>query len=219
MSATSFDADDLEAILASIHKSPIATIITDQRQPDNPIIEANEPFILLTGYPREEILGRNCRFLVGRGTEPEARTALREAVANGQPIVVELTNYKKDGRAFRNAVMIAPLRDRTGNVVLFVGSQMDVSAADAGGLRRERARKQVAALTPRQREILELMAAGYRNKQIGGVLGIEEKTVKMHRARLIDALAAKSSADAIRIAVEADLVHGGATDREPGDGD
>ena len=111
--------------------------------------------------------------------------------------------------AYETGKPIAPVRDRTGNVVLFVGSQMDVSSTDAGGLRRERARKQVAALTPRQREVLELMAAGYRNKQIGGLLGIDEKTVKMHRARLIDALAAKSSADAIRIAVEADLVPGG----------
>jgi DNA-binding NarL/FixJ family response regulator len=53
------------------------------------------------------------------------------------------------------------------------------------------------------------MAMGYRNKQIGGQLGIEEKTVKMHRSRLIEALGVKTSADAIRIAVEAGIAPSG----------
>ena len=84
---------------------------------------------------------------------------------------MELTNYKKDGSAFRNAVMIAPVRDRSGNVVLFVGTQMEVTFNGSGGLRRERARTLVAALTPRQREVLELMTAGYLNKQISSGSG------------------------------------------------
>ena len=107
----------------------------------------------------------------------------------GTPAIVELTNYRKDGTPFRNAVMLAPVLDAEGSVSMFVGSQMDVGAAGAGsGLRQTRARELVARLTPRLRQTLELMAMGYRNKQIGGFLGIEEKTVKMHRSRLIEAL-------------------------------
>jgi PAS domain S-box-containing protein len=194
-----------EGLIASIRISPIATIITDFRHPDNPIVEANEPFTRLTGYTRDEALGQNCRFLAGPGTEPGPRSALREAIAGGQPIVVELTNYKKDGSAFRNAVMIAPVRDQSGNVVLFVGSQMEVSSSGGAGLRGERARMQVAGLTPRQREVLELMAAGYLNKQIAGMLRISQKTVEIHRANLMEVLAVKSSTHAIRIAMEANL--------------
>ena len=205
-SPTGPDDEQIQAILASIHNTPLATVVTDLRQPDNPIIEANEPFTLLTGYARDEILGRNCRFLAGRGTEPEARDALREAVANGQPKLVELTNYRKDGSAFRNAVMIAPVRDRSGNIVLFVGSQMEVRSTDDIRLRREHSGAQIAALTPRQRQVLELVAAGYLNKQIGHMLGISPRTVEVHRAGLIEALNVSSSADAIRIAVEAYLV-------------
>lgn len=93
---------------------------------------------------------------------------------------------------------------------MFVGSQMDVGAAGGGsGLRQTRARELVARLTPRLRQTLELMAMGYRNKQIGGFLGIEEKTVKMHRSRLIEALGVNTSADAIRIAVEAGIAPSG----------
>jgi PAS domain S-box-containing protein len=195
---------------ASIHRTPIATIVTDNRAADNPIIEANDAFLALTGYSRSEIMGRNCRFLAGRGTESEAQSALREAVAAGSPAIVELTNYRKDGTPFRNAVMLAPVLDAEGSVSMFVGSQMDVGAAGAGsGLRQTRARELVARLTPRLRQTLELMAMGYRNKQIGGFLGIEEKTVKMHRSRLIEALGVNTSADAIRIAVEAGIAPSG----------
>jgi len=200
---------ELDIIRASIHRSPIASIVTDNRLDDNPIVEANTAFEDLTGYPRNEILGRNCRFLSGSGTEPAARSALRSAVAQGQPTVVELTNYRKDGTPFRNAVMIAPVLDNNGNVAMFIGSQMEVNPANVGsGLRRAKAVQLVSQLTPRLRQTLELMASGYRNKQIGGMLGIEEKTVKMHRARLFQALSVNSSAEAIRIAVEAGIPFG-----------
>lgn len=200
----------LSALRASIHRTPIATIVTDNRQADNPVVEVNEAFLLLTGYRREELLGRNCRLLAGRGTEPEAQSTLRAAIADGKPTIVELTNYRKDGTPFRNAVMLAPVLDADGSVAMFVGSQMDVGSGGTGsGLRPTRARVLVANLTPRLRQTLELMAMGYRNKQIGGFLGIEEKTVKMHRSRLIEALGVKTSADAIRIAVEAGIVPNG----------
>lgn len=198
------DEKNFEALRTSIHRSPIATIVTDNRLADNPIVEVNDAFIALTGYSRDEILGKNCRFLAGIGTEAEATASIRRAVAQGRPTTVELTNYRKDGTPFRNAVMLAPVLDERGSVALFIGSQMDIGSAGIGaGLRQTRARDLVVGLTPRLRQTLELMAAGHRNKQIGGQLGIDEKTVKMHRSRLIKALGVKTSADAIRIAVEA----------------
>ena len=49
------------------------------------------------------------------------------------------------------------------------------------------------------------MAAGYRNKQIAWRLSLSEKTVKMHRTLMLGKLGVATSADAIRIAVEAGL--------------
>jgi PAS domain S-box-containing protein len=201
---------DLEGLRKSIHRTPIATIVTDNRAADNPIVEANDAFVALTGYALKEIVGRNCRFLAGRGTELEAQSVLRTAVVEGKSAIVEITNYRKDGTPFRNAVMLAPICGEDGSVAMFIGSQMEIAASAAGnGLRRTRARELVSGLTPRLRQTLELMAMGYRNKQIGGFLGIEEKTVKMHRSRLLDALNVKTTADAIRIAVEAEIAPNG----------
>ena len=136
---------DLAELLASIHRTPIATVITDNLATDNPIIEVNDAFVELTGYARDEIVGHNCRFLAGLGTEPEAQSVLRSAISHGQPAIVELTNYRKDGSPFRNAVMLAPVRDPDGAPVLFIGSQMDVGEARSCSGLRGRVRRTLLA--------------------------------------------------------------------------
>jgi PAS domain S-box-containing protein len=193
------------SLFASIVQSPIASVITDQRLPDYPIVAVNRAFCTLTGYSEEEIKGRNCRFLSGAGTDRTARLELRSAVQEGRPLLVELINYKKDGTPFRNAVMIAPVLGPGGEVDYFLGSQMDVTegANLPSILRQQRAAERVRTLTPRQRQVLSEMIQGFRNKQIAARLGIDEKTVKMHRAALLEKLGAATSADAIRTGVEA----------------
>ena len=209
-----FAADDrTERLAGSIELSPIATVLTNPRLPDNPIVAANAAFTALTGYREEEILGRNCRFLGGEGTDLAARAALRDAVARRQPVLAELLNYRKDGRPFHNAVMIAPIFDAGGEVLFFIGSQMEVPGAGTGS-RRAQAERLVAGLTPRQRQVLLHVVQGYRNKQIAAQLGIDEKTVKMHRAALLARLQVATSADAIRIGVEAGLA--GEPSEQPG---
>jgi len=196
----------LRSLFESIEHTPIATTVTDPKLPDNPIVAVNRAFCTLTGYSPEEIVGRNCRFLAGPDTEPEAQAVLREAIAAARPVLTELLNYRKDGTTFRNAVMIAPLLAPGGGVDFYLGSQMDVSAGRARlSPRRIEAERRTRALTPRQRQVLEHMIGGYRNKQIAAMLGIDEKTVKMHRAGLLTKLGAATSADAIRIGVEAGI--------------
>lgn len=188
---------------ALIAKSMVAAVVSDPRKPDNPIIACNEAFCRLTGYARDEIIGRNCRFLRGERTEPEQTAMLRDAVASGRPAMVELINYRKDGSAFRNAVMIAPLFDENGELEFYLGSQMAID--DAGASRHDAAREKVARLTRRQLQILTALAAGRLNKQIAYDLSLTERTVKMHRAALLKSLEVRSGAEAIRIAIEAGL--------------
>jgi PAS domain S-box-containing protein len=203
------DTEFERALFASIELSPIATLITNPRLPDNPIVCANAAFCTLTGYEKSEILGRNCRFLAGPGTEPAGRALLRDAVAHARPVLTVVLNYKKDGTAFRNAVMIAPVASHHGTIDYFIGSQMDMGGASAPlvGPRAARASALMATLTPRQKQVLEQMVQGCRNKQIAAHLGIEEKTVKMHRATMLKRLGAATTADAIRIAIEARPPH------------
>ena len=200
-------ATDEQALIASIRLSPIATVITNPRLHDNPVIAANLAFCQLTGYSEEEIVGRNCRFLAGSSTEPWLTEHLREGIRSLKPTLTELLNFKKDGTPFRNAVLIAPVFDDQGEVAWFLGSQVAVDGAQDAPLvlRQRRAAEMVKNLSRRQHEVLQEMAAGYRNKQIAWRLSLAEKTIKMHRGLLLDKLGVKTSADAIRIAVEAGL--------------
>lgn len=192
-----------------IQHSPIAAVVSDPRLPDNPIIACNQAFMDLTGFPREEIVGRNCRFLRGPDTENELTEVLRSAIHNAQPAIVEIRNYKKDGTPFRNAVMIAPLFDGEGRLEYFLGSQVEVK--DQGAIPgissevREAALARVNALPPRQRQILVEMAGGKLNKQVAWELGLSERTIKMHRSAMFKTLGVRTSAEAIRVAVEAGL--------------
>jgi DNA-binding CsgD family transcriptional regulator len=70
-------------------------------------------------------------------------------------------------------------------------------------LRAANAATLVSKLSVRQRDVLEGITAGLLNKQIAYNLHLSEKTVKMHRALLLEALDVGSSAEAIRVAVEA----------------
>jgi PAS domain S-box-containing protein len=189
-----------ESLIAS---SKVAAVVSDPRQADNPIIACNDAFLQLTGYSREEIIGRNCRFLRGERTSPEQTLMLREAVAESHPVMVELINYKKDGTAFRNAVMIAPLFDAAGALTYFLGSQIEVD--ESGASRLERARAVVDGISRRQRQILEALAKGRLNKQIAYELDLTERTIKMHRAAMLKALGVRTVAEAIRIAIEAGM--------------
>ena len=200
-------AQEEAALAASIRLSPIATVLSNPRLPDNPIVAANAAFCALTGYAEGEIVGRNCRFLAGPDTEPWLTDRIRAALRERRPSLTELLNYRKDGSPFRNAVLVAPLFGTDGEVAWFLGSQVEVDAGvgAAPALRRERAAQAVAALSPRQREVLKEMAAGQRNKQIAWRLGLSEKTVKMHRGLLLGKLDVATTADAIRLAVEAGL--------------
>jgi len=193
-----------------ITASPVAAVISNPRLPDNPIVECNAAFEALTGYERDEIIGRNCRFLRGPGTEPDLTEELRAGIREGRPVLVEIINYRKDGTPFRNAVMVAPIFDAQGALEYFLGSQVDVSkTGDGDGIdsvaatRAKAAKDAVGLLSPRQREILVHMATGKLNKQIAYELGLSERTVKMHRSSVIRTLGVRTSADAIRVAVEA----------------
>lgn len=185
-----------------IADSAVAAVVTNPRLPDNPIVACNDAFLALTGYARDEVIGRNCRFLSGTGTEDAGMEAIRAALRDQRPVLVELSNYRKDGTGFRNAVMIAPIFGLDGTLDWYLGSQM---AVEERGDRRAAAVALIETLTERQRAVLLGMAEGRLNKQIAYDLGLTERTVKMHRAAMLRALDVRTAAEAIRLAIEAGL--------------
>jgi FixJ family two-component response regulator len=91
-----------------------------------------------------------------------------------------------------------PLSDE--RLVAAVSAAVASSLASVDGLSRDReSAHRMRQLTPRQREVCELVATGLLNKQIAAQLGISIKTVKVHRARVMSSLQVASVADLVRL--------------------
>ncbi|MCH9697145.1 MAG: PAS domain-containing protein [Gammaproteobacteria bacterium] len=101
--------------------------LSDPDIEDNPVIYANQVFEKLTGYSREEIVGRNCRFLQGNDKDQEGIKEIHKALKEHKEIEVTLRNYKKNGELFYNHLLIRPLFDDQGNVIYYMGLQYDIT--------------------------------------------------------------------------------------------
>jgi PAS domain S-box-containing protein len=122
------EAEQRDLALVAVERTRMPMVVSDPRRPDNPIVMANAAFLQLTGYTADEIIGRNCRFLQGPGTDRAIVARLREAIANEREIEVELLNYREDGSSFSNTILVSPVHDADGKLVYFFASQKDVTA-------------------------------------------------------------------------------------------
>ena len=120
--------DELRLRDRAIAASSNGVIITDPNQPDNPIIYVNPRFEQITGYPAEEAIGLNCRFLQGEdGSQQPVLEELRIAIGEEREWSGPLRNFRKDGSLFWNELYIAPVQDKSGRVTNFVGIQKDIT--------------------------------------------------------------------------------------------
>jgi PAS domain S-box-containing protein len=112
---------------AAVRATRMPMLLTDPRQIDNPIVYANDAFYTFTKYTRDEVIGRNCRFLQGPETDRETVRLIREAIARREPIGVDILNYRKDGSAYWNALYLSPVSNEKDELLYFFASQFDAT--------------------------------------------------------------------------------------------
>ena len=102
--------------------------IADVSLLDMPLIYVNPGFEQVTGYSTAEILGRNCRFLQGPGTDPRAVAEIADALRRELPLSTRILNYRADGTPFWNQLELHPVRDAEGSLTHYISVQDDVTA-------------------------------------------------------------------------------------------
>ena len=118
---------DAELIaLLDAYEREMSVVISNPALPDNPMIYVSEEFEGQTGYTPEEALGRNCRFLQGPDTDPDAIRAIHHALKARTTFTIDILNYHKSGEPFMNRLRIRPLLDDEGEFLYFVGAQNPV---------------------------------------------------------------------------------------------
>lgn len=118
------DAALFKQAVDSVHNG---VVIVDALQPDYPIIYCNRHFLSMTGYSHAEVLGRNCRFLQGEGTNPASIAQIRQSLAQGDAVTTEILNYRKNGQSFWNRLSISPVKGPDGVITHYVGILHDMS--------------------------------------------------------------------------------------------
>ncbi len=136
----------------------MAVCLADPRRADMPIVFVNRAFAQLTGYSESEVVGLNCRFLQGPGTDPETVQRVRDALASEDVLIVEMLNYRKDGTPFWNALHLGPIYDENGALIYYFGSQWDVSDVHAARADEQHARTMARELSHRMKNMFAVIA-------------------------------------------------------------
>lgn len=130
--------EDLGPFVVAAETTRMAMVFTDAKEPGNPIIFANDSFLELTGYDREEALGQSFNFLMAQGADPETLAQVEAAFEDGSDRDPEVHYRRKNGSEFWASVFVSPVRDERGDTV-----QHFVSFVDLTEHRREQAQSRM----------------------------------------------------------------------------
>jgi two-component system, sensor histidine kinase len=101
-------------------------VVADLREKDQPLVYINDAFAKLTGYQKQEIVGKNCRFLQGDLSNRETIGQLKKAIAARECCFYDLLNYKKNGVPFWNRLVLFPIGYSEDDIAFYVGIQINI---------------------------------------------------------------------------------------------
>jgi PAS domain S-box-containing protein len=147
---------DLGPFVVAAETTRMAMVFTDAKEFGSPLIFANDSFLALTGYDREQVLGQSFDFLMARPTNPETTAQVEAAFAGGSKSDFEMCFRRHDGSTFWAAVFISPVRDKAGDVVQHFASFVDLTVHKQEG---ERLRSLLDELNHRTQNVLTAVQA------------------------------------------------------------
>jgi FixJ family two-component response regulator len=172
--------------LKAANDSQVDCAVTDLRMPDVDGIKLQQALAQIV--PHLAIV-----FVTGHGDVPAGIKAMKGGA-------VDFLEKPVDDDALLDAVRRAAERSR----------EARASRAEFDDLQRRYER-----LTPRERQVFQLITSGLLNKQAGAELGTGEKTIKVQRARVMDKMEAASLAELVRMADQLHIQPAGKTDSKP----
>jgi len=183
---------------AAVEMTRMPMVVTDPRQPDNPIVFINRAFLDLTLYEEHDVIGRNCRMLQGPQTDPATVEEIRNAIDDQRAVALDILNYKADGTPFWNALYLGPIFDHEGKLLYFFASQMDVT---------ERRASQQSSLQAQKMEAIGQLTAGMAH-DFNNLLQVINGNLELSLLALGASHASGKAADPIRRAQRAAMKAG-----------
>jgi len=119
--------EELGPFVVAAEETRMAIVFTNAREPENRITFANDAFLALTGWSREEVLGKSFNSLMARGASPEALQEIETAVSGHVEIDPEVCYRREDGSQFWASISISPVKDEDGNILQHFASFVDLT--------------------------------------------------------------------------------------------
>lgn len=119
--------DELGPFVVAADETRMPMVFTDAKAQGNPIIFANDSFLKLTKYDREEVLGQSFNFLMARGTDKAALSRIEAEFKGESDCGSEIRYRRKDGSEFWASLFISPVRDESGEIVQYFASFTDLT--------------------------------------------------------------------------------------------
>lgn len=119
--------EDLGPFVVAAETTRMPMLFTDANNPRNPIIFANDSFLVMTGYPREEVLGQDFNFLLARHANADVLRQIALEFAGNSSGCPDVLSHRKDGTEFWAGLFISPVRDETGTIVQHFISVFDLT--------------------------------------------------------------------------------------------
>ena len=119
--------DDLGPFVVAAETTRMPMVFTDATEPHNHIIFANDSFLKMTGYAREEVLGQDFNFLLARNANAEVLKQIELEFGNETDSSPEVYFHRKDGSEFWGGLFINPVRDEDGKIVQHFISVVDLT--------------------------------------------------------------------------------------------
>jgi len=119
--------DNLGPFVVAAEKTRMAMVFADAKESNKPLIFANDAFLELTGYARDEVLGQDFDFLLAHGADAESLATIESEFREDSKGGSEVRYRRKDGSEFWAGVFITPVRDSDGTIVQYFASFVDLT--------------------------------------------------------------------------------------------
>jgi PAS domain S-box-containing protein len=119
--------EKLGPFVVAADKTRTPMVFSDAKEPDSPIIFANDSFLSLTGYDRKEVLGQSFNFLMADGADADVLARITGEFEGRLEGGSEVLYRRKDGSEFWAAIFVSPVHDENGDIVQHFASFVDLT--------------------------------------------------------------------------------------------
>lgn len=117
----------LENLTNIFEHANFSVVVSDMQAQDDPIVFVNKHFENLMGYSKNEVLGKNCRFLQGEKTSKHSKERIRKGIENKETFKETILNYKKNGEEIFVELHLSPVYNENCLLTHYVGIQTDAT--------------------------------------------------------------------------------------------